>query len=160
MDVTTMPSMHSLIKQLVRSFPELNFQSGDQYMWSPSTRTVIFYDNEPNPAQLLHELGHGLLGHDDYSKDIGLLSMERDAWEEAKKIGETFKVLISDETIEDYLDTYREWLHARSTCPNCTAIGVQVKRAHYRCVACSHEWRVNDARVCQLKRYSINTKTR
>ena len=155
-----MPSIHSLTKQLAQKFPEFRFKPGDQYMWSPSTQTVFFHSDEPDPAQLLHELAHGILGHDDYRKDIALLTMERDAWEEAKKIGETFDVPISDEAIEDYLDTYREWLHARSTCPNCAATGVQVKQAHYRCVACSHEWRVNDARVCELRRYSLNTKTR
>ena len=155
-----MPSMHSLIKQLVKNFPEFNFQSGDQYMWSPSSRTVIFCNDNPNPEQLLHELGHGILDHNDYSKDVRLLSMEREAWEEAKKVGRTLNVNISDTTIETYLDTYREWLHARSTCPSCTATGVQVKISLYRCIACSQEWRVNDARMCQLRRYSINTKTR
>ncbi|MCY1379960.1 hypothetical protein D9M68_895230 [compost metagenome] len=83
--------------------------------------------------------------------------MERDAWRYAKeKLGSNYKVTITDTVIQDSLDTYRDWLHARSTCPNCQATGMQNRKRHYRCIACQHVWRVNDARICGLRRYSLS----
>lgn len=160
MDATTMPQMALLVKKLSSAYPQFHFEDSDHYMWAPAESTVYFNSEMPNPAQLLHELGHGVRGHGQYNKDVALLAMEREAWEEAKRIGQQFDVTIDDDTIETHLDTYRDWLHARSTCPSCNATGVQTSRFQYRCVACFHEWRVNDARICALRRYAANTKTR
>lgn len=84
--------------------------------------------------------------------------MERDAWNRAKtQLGPQYAVDIKDSAIEQALDSYRDWLHARSTCPNCTATGFQTKKQHYSCLACGEKWRVNEARLCGLKRYSLDT---
>ena len=61
---------------------------------------------------------------------------------------------VVEDFIEEHLDTYRDWLHARSSCPDCTATGYQTDASTYACPACSHTWRVNEARICQLRRYS------
>ena len=156
MDATTMPSTSSLILKLQQDFPDITFVEDDMFSWSPTTNTVHYDLAEANAAQLLiHELSHGLLGHHTYKRDVELLAMETEAWTKAKELASTYNITLVDDTIEDHLDTYREWLHARSTCPACKATGYQVTATTYECPACTHGWRVNEARICALRRYSI-----
>ena len=150
-----MPSTNSLLLSLQSEYPKLLFTPGDRFAWSPDAHTVFYDTADPdNTDLLLHELGHGLLGHRDYSKDIELVAMETEAWDKAIELANDRGITIEDETVQNNLDTYREWLHARSTCPSCEATGYQTGKSEYRCVACSHEWRVNEARICALRRYS------
>lgn len=150
-----MPSTHSLLTKLEKEYPQISFMAGERFAWSPGAQTV-FYDESDldNTGLLLHELAHGLLEHHDYSKDVELVAMETEAWDKALEIAPLYDVVISDETVQDTLDTYREWLHDRSTCPACEATGYQSGKSQYTCVACSHTWRVNEARLCALRRYS------
>lgn len=155
MDATTMPSIHSLVNATTAAFPQFSFTQSDSFRWSPGEAT-IFYDPKAAHAAalLLHELSHGILKHASYSRDIILLQLERDAWEYARTtLSSQFSIPIDDDTIQSHLDTYRDWLHARSQCPSCSATGIQVKQRHYKCLACTHQWRVNEARICGLKRY-------
>lgn len=155
MDATTMPSTPSLLEQILRDHPQITFTVHDDFEWSPSSRT-IFYD--PNDslweARLLHELGHAELSHTSYNRDIELIAHERDAWQQAKTIlAPHYNITIDADTIEHDMDTYRDWMHARSTCPKCSATGLQTKDQEYTCVVCRNTWRVNEARTCQLRRY-------
>ncbi|HRN97393.1 MAG TPA: hypothetical protein PLZ58_03055 [Candidatus Saccharibacteria bacterium] len=151
-----MHSTVSIISRFKLDFPSLSFKNGNSFAWSPSEKTV-YYDEYGKDATclVLHETAHGLLGHTNYSKDIELIGMERQAWEKAAEIAKKYDVTIDEETVQSNLDSYRDWLHARSTCPNCTATGVQETKNTYTCLACGHKWRVNEARVCGLKRYKI-----
>ncbi len=155
-----MQSMRSLAKRLQKDFPDFRFVTSTEFWWSAREQT-IHYDSSASHANtfLLHELSHAILGHRAYLYDIDLIKLERDAWEYAKtKLGDSYKVVIDDSVIQDNLDTYREWLHARSTCPECEATGLQTKQQHYRCLDCGHMWRVNEARLCSLRRYSLDAK--
>ena len=156
MDATTMPSIHSLLPSLIADYPGITFLSGDLFSWSPSRQTVYYNEADPSNVELfLHELSHGLLEHRRYSKDVELLAMEAAAWSKAQEIAQKYDITISEDTAEDNLDTYREWMHARSSCPTCEAIGYQIKKDTYHCVACDASWRVNEARLCGLKRYTL-----
>ena len=150
-----MPSTASLIQQLVKEHPALTFTASDEFRWSPTEHTV-FYDPSDGQASalVLHELSHALLKHLDYSSDVALLAMEAAAWDESLKLAPKYKVVIDQSIIDENLDTYRDWLHARSTCPACTATGYQIRSDAYSCPASFHDWRVNEARSCQLRRYS------
>ena len=110
-------------------------------------RKTVFYDEARTicGTLLIHELAHGLLEHADYARDVQLLNMERQAWEKALEIAQSYGETIDEDVIETHLDTYRDWLHQRSTCPVCQAVGLQIKKQAYTCPACSHEWRVNEA---------------
>lgn len=155
-----MRSMNWMLRTLRRDFPEFTFESSSKFLWS-ATKKTICVDMEAPYGQVfaLHELSHALLGHIGYEKDIELLKLERDAWEYAKSmLAPRYKMDIDDNLIQDNLDTYRTWLHARSSCPACEAIGLQTKDRQYRCLACGHRWRVNDARLCALRRYAIQQK--
>lgn len=162
MDATTTHSTSWLIKKLSAAYPTISFQSSDHFAWSPSSRTVLYDLSDKNaPFLLLHELAHALLGHRTYTRDIELVAMESAAWETAAHLLATDPELLpgallrpTDAIVQDHLDTYRDWLHARSTCPKCSATGYQTASRRYACPACAHQWRVNEARVCALRRYT------
>lgn len=155
MAATTMP-LTSLLKKLSADYPEIHFVEGEHFLWSPEKSTVS-YEVAGDPALLLHELGHALLGHTGYERDIELIAIERDAWSKATELSSKHGITIAEDTAEDHLDTYRDWLHARSTCPACTSTGYQTGLKAYACPACSQTWSVNEARVCQLRRTKTNT---
>ncbi len=148
--------MSSLIHKLKTTYPEIAFVEAEQFSWSPSEKTVYYNRTQPNATHLLlHEASHALLGHREYRRDIELIAMETAAWDRAKELADEYSVRLHENVIQDHLDTYREWLHARSTCPHCLANGYQTEHSEYECAACSHKWRVNEARICALRRYSL-----
>lgn len=155
MVVTIMPSIHSLIPLLKADYPQFTFKQGDDFLWSPSERTVYYTFQKYGCGFLLHELSHGLLEHSEYSHDVELIAMEREAWDSALNLAKYYDMKIDDELIQSNLDTYRDWLHARSTCPTCDATGLQTKKHVYICPACSHIWKVNEARMCALRRSTV-----
>ena len=158
MDATTTPLTPSLIQTLKSAHPSLTFTTGDGFLWSPSKQTVFYNPSDPHAAALLlHELAHALLDHRSYQRDVELLAMETAAWETAQAYTAEhpeLHIAINETVVQDHLDTYRDWLHARSTCPQCTATGYQTAQKNYACPACTHTWRVNEARVCSLRRYA------
>jgi len=160
MDATTMPKINSLVKSLAATFPELTFKESGDFRWSPS-EAVVYYRAEgleEATSELLHETAHGLLKHADYKRDIDLLKMERDAWMYAKReLAPRFNVTISDDAVEDALDSYRDWLHARSRCPHCSQTGIQTGVSTYACLGCDESWQTNEARRCALRRYPVET---
>lgn len=147
-----MLSTNSLIKKLKNDYPQFSFIKNDLCYWSSQDNT-IFFNKKDQPEYILHELAHALLNHISYNYDIELIAMERDAWEKAKKLSEKYSILIDEKLVQKNLDTYRDWLHARSTCKKCQSIGVQTSKNTYKCVACGACWRVNDARQHALRRY-------
>jgi Zn finger protein HypA/HybF involved in hydrogenase expression len=156
MDAITMRSMSSLIHKLKTDFPEIIFFETDTFLWSPSTKTVSYSPDAPHASALvLHEISHALLHHDTYQRDVQLLGIEAAAWDMATQLAKQYRIKLSETVAQDHLDTYRDWMHARSTCPECTATGYQTAHTAYTCPACAHEWRVNEARVCGLKRYAV-----
>jgi hypothetical protein len=154
MAVTSTPSITWLVAKLQARYPELSLTPSDDLAWSPSANTV-YYSNDSNPSELLHEVGHSLLNHRRFDRDITLLGMERDAWLEARKVAENLHLTVDEEVSETHLDTYRDWLHARSTCPHCTETGIETAARIYNCLSCGASWHVNDARRCQLRRYLV-----
>jgi hypothetical protein len=151
-----MPSTISLATKLRADFPAFTLTAGEGFLWSPSDKVITYDQTSDDMASLLHEVSHAVLDHAQYSKDIELIEMERDAWNHAVKIlAARYQVHIHDNTVQAALDTYRDWLHARSTCPKCQATGLQTKKNQYKCIACTANWRVNEARVCALRRYTL-----
>ena len=151
-----------LIEQLKASKDNpLNFTQGTTFGWDYSTHTVTYDPSRRKcDAYLLHEVGHAILGHQGYQTDTQLLEMERAAWDKARELADMYQIIIDDSDIEESLDTYRDWLHSRSLCPHCNSTGLQAASNHYRCAACQHEWRVNEARTCALRRYSTKKRSR
>lgn len=150
-----MPSLN--IADIKRDFPDIKFTQGDAFSWSPNQKTITYtpLQSSRDCCQLLHEIGHAMLSHAAYNRDVTLIDMEREAWEYAVKLAIRYNIPLSmtDNVVQDALDTYREWLHMRSICPTCSAVGIQSGDNKYSCLHCQSNWLVNEARTCQLRRY-------
>lgn len=151
-----MPQTTLLVDKLRADFPAITFTEGETSHWSHTAQTVFYCPNEPQLDWiLLHELAHALLQHAEYQRDIELLGMERDAWEYARKqLAPPYNIAIDPDFIEDQLDTYRDWLHTKSTCPRCTLTGMEVRKHHYRCLGCQHTWKTNRGTQVRVHRYN------
>lgn len=157
MDATTMHSTNSLLKALRNDFPQFTFVEASTFQWSFATSTLtVDTSSSEFAAFALHELGHALLRHQAYGRDIDLLKLERDAWNYAEaQLAQSYNVIIDENTIQDNLDTYRDWLYARSLCPQCQMTGLQSAPNAYTCLACGCRWKTNEARSCALRRYTL-----
>jgi len=150
--------MEQLLQSLKTRFPGLCFIPGKSFYWSPATKEIYYAsDDEAVSAtwSLLHETAHALLGHTTYVLDFELLDLEMAAWQKAKELGNDFNLVITDDHIENCLDSYRDWLHRRSVCPSC---GTQVLQHdagnEYTCFNCRSAWRVTPSRFCRPYRQS------
>jgi hypothetical protein len=151
-----MPS-NSLIKQIKTDFPKINFILGDEFKWSARSKAVTYDTSDPNwKEHLLHEIAHASLNHHDCQSDAELIDYEVSAWQFAKNtLASKYNLEISDETCEEALETYREWLHKRSLCPNCTTNGLEQIDNTYYCVACDKRWKVTDRNHSIPRRYVV-----
>lgn len=146
-----------LLQQLKKDFPKVKFIASDRFQWSPEENAIYFTkDTKNNGWSLLHEAGHMLCDHINYSHDFGLLRMEVEAWEKARKLAEKYNHKIDEEHIDKCLDTYRDWLHKRSSCPKCTQAGIERTTGNYHCINCGHRWKVSSERFCRPYRKSFS----
>jgi len=123
----------SFIEQLAKDYPGFSIERGKQEHWSPRTNAITFNPN-------------ALLGHTSYQSDFELLKMESEAWHLAAKIGLKYGVSISEDHIQNCLDTYRDWLHRRSQCPTCGLHVIQETNSNYKCFNCGSAWNVSSGR--------------
>ena len=142
--------METLIHKLQQDYPQLQFIAGSPSSWSLAKQQVTYDPDEENGAwTLLHELGHARLQHDSYESDALLLQKETAAWEQAVNVASHYGEKINDEYIQLCLDTYRDWLHRRSTCPDCGNHGLQAAQELYSCPNCETTWKVSLERFCR-----------
>lgn len=88
--------------------------------------------------QILHEVGHALLGHRSYQTDPERLRMECAAWEKARELCDIYNIYYDEDFAEEQLDSYRNWLHQRSTCPECGLTCFQTRDGVYHCPSCDN----------------------
>ena len=125
-----------IIKKIVQSFPQFNFQMGKRFTFRPP-RTIILGPLESHYSLLFcHELGHVLADKYHFSTDVERLKIERLAWEKAKELCTHFKIPYDEDFIEEQLDSYRDWLHSKSKCPKCGLTRYQTKNGQYHCPHC------------------------
>lgn len=144
--------MQPLLAKLKQDYPELSFEPGKEFCWSPKNNK-IYFDSQAEGAKarwsLLHETSHALLGHLNYSSDFDLLKIEVETWEQTRALASKFGIKIDENYIEDCLDTYRDWLHLRAACPLCGSRSAQISKLIYNCFNCSNSWRVSRSRLCR-----------
>lgn len=142
-----------LIDQLKRDFPRVVFEPSTRFVWQAHNRKITYrpeaLTSERGVWSLLHELGHARLNHADFDSDIELLQKEADAWQTALELATDYGQEIDDDYIQNCLDSYRDWLHLRSTCPNCFVRCLQTDRHTYSCHNCDASWRVTRHRLCR-----------
>lgn len=143
--------MEQLLSKLRSLLPDVSFVQGESFYWSPGKQKITYTDNDDIESQwtLLHEVSHAVLDHTSYNSDFELLHLEVAAWEEAKNLGKRLDVKIDENHIQDCLDTYRDWLHQRSTCPTCSSVSLQDSVNSYHCHNCHTEWQVSNSRFCR-----------
>ena len=152
--------LSEIILNLTSSYPSISIKPGDTFYWSPGEKTVYYNDSFTSPEgvwALLHETGHALLDHEQYFTDIELLTKEVEAWERAKEIVDDLQlnITIDEDHIQDCLDSYRDWIHKRSLCPDCYLSGVQTDSETYTCVFCHAHWQVSTDRFCRPYRRKV-----
>ena len=154
--------MKELVKSLKGKYPHITFAQGDTAQWSSTKQQVTYIADgrTENAWALLHELGHALLGHESYASDAELLQKEAAAWAKACSVALDYKIRIAPDHIEACLDTYRDWLHKRSTCPDCSAQGLQQSKAMYSCFNCPATWKVTEHRFCRPYRLKTTEKNK
>jgi hypothetical protein len=156
----TPTSTLDVVDRLGSMYPDFTITAGDDFQWSPSHSTITYpSDAAFTPAfiaSLCHELAHGLLEHSSFRNDIELIKLERSAWERASDLTKAlFDLDIPNAHIEKCLDTYRDWLYARSLCPTCKQCGLQTEVQKYHCVFCNTEWKVNLSRLCKVQKRRV-----
>ncbi len=143
--------MEMLVDSLQKKYPQFTFLKGKTAHWSPRLRQITYAPGEDLAAawSLLHELGHALLNHHTYDSDMELLKKETEAWEHAKMLASDIGQAIDEIYIQECLDTYRDWLHKRSSCPACGMHGLQPHAGLYHCLNCNATWKVSSKRFCR-----------
>ena len=153
--------MVKLINKLSKDFPDIRFIRGTTFMWSPSKNAVYYQEQGISRSTgiwtLLHELGHALNKHKKYSYDIELIEMEAEAWQTAQNLSSKYNQQINYNHIQNCLDTYRDWVHLRSTCPMCDSVCAQNTKTEYSCHNCGHRWMVSSVKFCRPYRLSLNS---
>lgn len=156
--------MKKLLEKLRTNYPDLSFQEAATFCWSPEDKEIRYTEKSDKNEQelaswaLLHEVAHAVLGHKSYVSDLDLLLLEVSAWDKAKLIATEYGLEIDNEHIQDCLDTYRDWLDLRSTCPLCGNTGMQDNQESYRCINCGQSWRVTSARFSRAYRQTKRSK--
>ncbi len=141
-----MMQLDGFLERLRRDYPELKFRLGKKFMFRPPR--TIYYESPPRTAlkpeqnsyylQLLHEVGHAVLGHRDFGGDLERVRMERAAWEQARQLCAKYDVYYDADFVESELDTYRDWLHQRSVCKSCGQTRYQAEDRTYHCPFCEN----------------------
>jgi ribosomal protein L37AE/L43A len=149
------------IKRLSSDYPDFTFKAGSQEHWSPQNNTITFDSKQSYKLLcygLLHELAHALLEHSNYNSDFELLKLESDAWDVAARLGKKYGLRIDHEHIQNCLDTYRDWLYRRSTCPKCGTHVLQRDSQFYQCFNCQSVWKVSSGRFVRPYRKMLKTQ--
>lgn len=157
-----MQSSSILLKQCQQKLKDITFIDSDDFYWSPLTKTIHYnsavLETTAGKWALLHEVAHSSLKHTSYTTDMGLLRLEVEAWQTAQKLGQEIGISIDTEHVQDCLNTYRDWLYARSTCPACELNSLQTEETVYICLNCSTRWAVSQSRFCRPYRMKTRDK--
>ena len=155
----------NFLQKLISDYPQFRFcldQKRFSFRYNEPKSAIFIGPPQPFFAlQTLHELGHALSHHKDYTTHIKRLKIESEAWEVAKTVLENYQEQAKNlqnssnpseksagkelESIlpewdqgyvEDCLDTYRDWLHTKSKCKRCGQTRYQTKDGKYHCPFC------------------------
>ncbi len=129
-------NIKKLIKMVQHDYPQFRVIEGKKFAFRPP-KTIIVGPFAPFcELTFLHELGHALCGHKCFRLDLERIKIENEAWDKAKALAAIYKVPIDEDYIQDELDSYREWLHKKSRCPNCGLTRYQTTDSLYHCPRC------------------------
>lgn len=146
-------TLNHFLQRIQKDFPDLHVVASQKSYWDPSNGTIYYNRDAKNPLwSILHELGHMQAKHTSFRLDVELLIMETEAWKIAKNLALIYRIPLDKEHIDNCLDSYRDWLYARSMCPGCTQTGVQDNQKLYNCLNCRRSWSVSTSRFSRSYR--------
>ena len=125
----------TFLAKIKSDFPSLRFIEGRRFSFRPPKTVVVEPDGEA--LLLLHEIGHALCGVYDFKTEVGRLKIEVAAWEKAKELAASYGVVVDEDLIEGELDSYRDFLHQKSRCPNCGLTRFQTPDGVFHCPKCN-----------------------
>ena len=125
-----------LLQKIMTKYSDFAYHTGSKFTFRPP-KTIILGPFEPHYSLLFcHELGHALSGEDHFDTDVERLKIERLAWDKAQELCTEFHIPYDEEFVEEQLDSYRDWLHSKSKCPQCGLTRYQTKNGQYHCPHC------------------------
>lgn len=148
----------SLLSKIRKQYPEIQFVKSTKSLWSKSELTIEYHLKDSfhdGFASLFHEIGHMELNHSKYNQDVQLIRLETQAWTQAQTIAKKHNLTIAQDYIDKCLDSYRDWLHLRSRCPNCSTQGIQKDSHKYICLNCAQNWQVTNSKFCRTYRSKL-----
>ncbi|MBQ8985272.1 hypothetical protein IJ076_01805 [Candidatus Saccharibacteria bacterium] len=125
----------TFLAKLKSDYPDYRFVAGAKFSYRPP-RTIIYKKDSEEVSDcllMLHELGHALSHHRTFKTEVGRLKMEVQAWEKARELCTVYGVEIDKDLIQEELDTYRDWLHQKSRCPECGLTRFQTPDGIWHC---------------------------
>ena len=123
--------------RIVQDYLKFRWSFGRKFAFRPP-KTVVIGPKEPHFEMLfLHEVGHAVCRHRDFKLDVERLKMEVEAWDKARELAGKYDVYIDEDIVQQELDTYRNWLHQKSRCPECGLTRFQTPDSQYHCPRCS-----------------------
>lgn len=124
------------VQELKKIYPNVIFRSGSRFRFHPP-KTIYYVSSAENfKLLILHELGHALINKNDYKTDIERLKIEQKAWTKAKEITISLNLDFDESFAEQKLDSYRDWLHKKSTCKKCGLTRFETPDGVYHCPHC------------------------
>jgi hypothetical protein len=128
----------TFLARIKSDFPEFRFISGKRFSFRPPKTIVVGPDESNDSLLLLHELGHALSGHRDFDTSVRRVKMEREAWDKAHELCPKYGIEYNEDLIEGELDTYRDWLHKKTSCPKCGLTMFQTPDGVCHCPRCEN----------------------
>lgn len=141
----------TFLAKVKADYPEYRFVPGKRFSFRPP-KTIVFpqhrdlLDDTTNtksdidrsffPLLLLHEIGHAISQKFIFDTEIERLRIETIAWEEARKLCSRYGVEYDTELVQTELDSYRDWLHQKSRCPECGLTRFQTPDGAWHCPKC------------------------
>lgn len=127
-----------IVSRLRVDYPKFRFVDGKKFSFRPPRTIVIGPDEQNSELLTLHELGHALSGHKVFKTNVDRLKKEVEAWEMARDLALSYGIEFDEEVMQTELDTYRNWLHQKSRCPECGLTRFETPDGHYHCPRCEN----------------------
>ena len=125
----------TFLAKIKSDFPSLKFVPGKRFLFRPP-KTVVYVADSPDILIFLHEMGHALTSLYDFKTEVGRLKIEVLAWEKARELANSYEIPVDEDLIEGELDSYRDFLHQKSRCPNCGLTRFQTPDGVFYCPRC------------------------
>jgi hypothetical protein len=125
-----------ILWQVKRDYPNITFESGERFEYSPELKTVYYKHFVVDFVNgLLHEIGHNLAGHTKHYVEVSsidntrnpqylyysshtedqVIGEEWEAWKIAAKLAIKYNHFLKLSYIKENIQSYHEWKNCKPT---------------------------------------------